>query len=90
MFVDHPATADDLAVRRLHKETSIVVDKIWETLNNEQRFAIIQEKGVEKEVLKMFRYITHDSCQVLPFIVCKVSGFLENTHPGDILANILH
>jgi len=31
------------------------VEKIWETLDNEQRFAIIQEKGVEKEVLKMFR-----------------------------------
>ena len=54
-FEGPPATPNDLAVRRLHTKTALVVDKIWETLNNEQRFAIIKEKGVEKEVLKMFK-----------------------------------
>ena len=55
-----PPKFDDLAVRRLHFKTANVIDKIWETLNNQQRFAIIKEKGVEKEVLKMFQLIQSD------------------------------
>ena len=54
------APRDDTAMRRLRVKALALVDKIWENLNNPQRFAIIQDKGVEKEILKMFRLIQSD------------------------------
>ena len=51
-FVE-PARFDDLATTRLQVKTNDVVDKIWENINDGQRFAIIKDKGAAKEVLKM-------------------------------------
>ena len=63
-----PPNVDDLATSRLRQKILDVIDKIWETLNNQQRFAIILEKGVEKEVLKMYRLLQSDIFSIDQYI----------------------
>ena len=45
----------DLAISRLQLQVDEVVDLIWGSMNNKREFLILQEKGLSKTVLKLFR-----------------------------------
>ena len=61
MAYNQPAASfDDLATLRLRQKIIDVTDKIWETIGNQQRLTIIKDKGLEGEILKMFKLVQSD------------------------------
>lgn len=53
IFIDDPKR-DDLAISRLQTKVRRVVTQLWENIGDQQRFAILKEKGAISEVLKTF------------------------------------
>jgi len=47
--------AEDLLIRRLQGELSLRVEDNWRSINDPQRYQILQKKGASKQILKSFQ-----------------------------------
>ena len=55
---------EDLVIRRLQGELALRIDDNWESLNNQQRWAIMQTKDPDKQILKSFETIKTKSAEL--------------------------
>ena len=54
--IEIPA-AEDLLIRRLQGELALRVEDNWRSINDPQRWEILQTKGASKQILKSFRLL---------------------------------